>query len=721
MPFFVKHNQNHNSACISYQYVLRPTPCHRMSRLNLHLLIAPFSRLLYLLPGLLIWTHLIFAQEKSTPDLTTIPLEKLMQTRVTLATRYPKALYENAAAISILTRDQIMQSGYEIIPDLLRMIPGFYVGQFNANKFVVGVRGFPHIITNKIILLIDGRSVYAPVFSNVFWDVLDITFDDIQQIEIIRGPSTSLWGTNAVNGVINIITRRTENTHGGFIKVGSGNYERKRLEARYGSRIGANSHYRIYTKMFDRLGMIDTTGQRTNDKWRMIRFGGRIDWYENENNHLTLTGEIDEGIVGRTVQPVTDPVTFQRTRQRQTIPVQNHYLLARWQKNEATTNQIKLTGTVNYSSWHAPTNPWSLTTVTLDWQQTLAPFHRQNIIYGVGYRYMQDHIQSDYSILFNPERYRYTMFSVFTQHTSQFWDDKFRLTVGIETERNSFTGWEFQPTVRAIYLSSHDMVLWSAISRGARTPSRAERHATIYKVLDIPTTQHSHLIKPLIQMRGSSGFNAEYINAVEFGTRFMQSRRWTLDMTWFYHDYRNLRSAEIRFDDITISKDLSYIQIPVYAGNHQAGQSAGMEVNSYFQPASWWQVHFALSYTDQKIWRTVGYTEVNKFSQMASLYEAEMLKIAPLTCFLNVNVNFSQSISCFLAGRYVDSLSGIKVRHYTEMDLHINWQLSDRFSICLSGRNLLHSSHCEYRLSLSDFESSLIERTFSGALAWHFQ
>ncbi|MCK4305607.1 MAG: TonB-dependent receptor plug domain-containing protein, partial [Candidatus Eisenbacteria sp.] len=255
---------------------------------------------LWVVPWLLVAFNPARADSPGQPygDLTEISLEDLMSIEVTSVSKKVERLSEVAAAIYVLTQRDIRRSGVTTIADALRLVPGLYVGRIDANKWTVTSRGFSANFANKLLVLIDGRSVYTPLFSGVFWDVQDVLLEDIERIEVIRGPGASLWGANAVNGVINIITKKTEDSQGGLARAGGGSEERGFGSFRYGGEIGSGASFRVYGKYFDRDHSVDSTGADATDDWDVLRAGFRIDWQLSDRNSLTFQGDIYDGDAG---------------------------------------------------------------------------------------------------------------------------------------------------------------------------------------------------------------------------------------------------------------------------------------------------------------------------------------------------------------------------------------------------------------------------------------
>ena len=335
-------------------------------------------------------------------ELTALSLEELMNVEVTLASRKEEKLFETAAAVWVITQEDLRRSGVTSIAEALRLVPGMQVGRIDANKWAVSARGFADRFAQKLLVLIDGRSVYNPLFSGVYWEVQDLVLEDVAQIEVIRGPGATLWGANAVNGIINIITRSARDTQGGLVTLGTGTEERGFGGVRYGGRLGEHGRYRVYAKGFARDGFVDAAGGPGNDDWQMGRGGFRGDWRLGAVSELTVQGDLFSGDAGQILRFPTLEPPFGRLVKDDT-EVSGGNLLGRWQRSLGERGDLKLQ---LYGDWFARTDSlgdWEYEIYDADFQHRFAWGVRQEIVWGAGYRFSRDDTGASPKFRFDPD------------------------------------------------------------------------------------------------------------------------------------------------------------------------------------------------------------------------------------------------------------------------------------------------------------------------------
>ena len=418
-------------------------------------------------------------------DLVDEPLENLtrqnvvvpaLDVQVSTVSRTESTVGRSAAAVFVVTNEMIRRSGARTIPDALRLVPGVQVARIDANKWAVTIRGFNGRYANKLLVQIDGRSVYTPLFAGVYWDVQDVVLEDVDRIEVIRGPGAAVWGANAVNGVVNIITKSARDTQGTFVEAGSGTEERSFSTVRTGGKLGQNAYYRIYGKWFER----DRAGLPTgiaDDEWRQGRTGFRIDWEPNGCDKLTFQGDAYGGTSG-TANRIPDslPPDFQSTITDDSR-VSGGNALLRWSRTIDAETDWSLQFYYDRTSRKAVTTGFQedRDTIDLDFQHRfpLAPEH--SLIWGFGYRNSKDSIRSSpFYLQFYPSDRADDLFSYFVQDEITLREDLLYLTVGSKFEHNDYTAFEYQPTGRLLWTPDPRHSIWAAISRAVRTPSRAE-------------------------------------------------------------------------------------------------------------------------------------------------------------------------------------------------------------------------------------------------------
>ncbi len=425
---------------------------------------------------------------KTVPDVTAMSMEDLMNMKVTSVSKRTQKVADAAAAIFVITQEDIRRSGATSIPEALRLAPGLEVARIDQNKWAIGSRGFNGRFDNKLLVLIDGRSVYTPLFSGVYWNIQDVLLEDIDRIEVIRGPGATLWGANAVDGGINIITKPAASTQSAIVKAGAGTEERGSGSVRYGGKMGDDTHYRIYGKYFDWGPSNYASGGTAHDAWDAIRGGFRADWTPAGSNSLTVQGDIyrshyDETL---TVPNLTGP------NYSSTFPNDGEYsggnILARWNHTtEGGSMSLQAyydnTTTVDHMLFEDHQNIFDI-----DFQDGFHAGNHQQFLWGLGYRSILDHNHSSFTVSLQPNQVNLNQFSAFVQDEISLVDNRLRLTLGTKLEHNTFTGFEVEPNARLLWNLSPKQSVWTAVSRAVRTPALTEHGLRLNSAVIPPGT-----------------------------------------------------------------------------------------------------------------------------------------------------------------------------------------------------------------------------------------
>jgi iron complex outermembrane recepter protein len=408
----------------------------------------------------------------SYTDLATKSLEDLLNIQVTSVSKREQSTSRVAAAVFVITQEDIRRSGATNIPDLLRMVPGLDVAQINGSTWAISARGFNQQFSNKLLVMIDRRVVYTTTFAGVFWDVLDLPLGDIDRIEVIRGPGGTIWGANAVNGVISIFTKKAAETHGAMLEAGGGNLEQGFGTAQYGGTAGKATDYRVYAKYFNQSPMLDLNGQNGADSWSGIRGGFRMDSAVSPKDSLVVEGNLfngQEGEFGFFLPSVTSPALIPVSEQ---IHSTDGSVQLEW--NHVHSQQSDTSLMIAYSRFtrNDPLNPETLDTLDLDFQHHKEWGTRQDIVWGFGYRYTTENIRGSLTAEEIPVGRQLNLFDGFVQDEIRLVGDRVYLTAGTKIEHNDYTGLEIMPSIRATWLPKQHHMLWVAISRSLRAPSR---------------------------------------------------------------------------------------------------------------------------------------------------------------------------------------------------------------------------------------------------------
>jgi len=632
------------------------------------------------------------AEADSTGELKQLSLEQLMDIQVTSVARHSESILEAPASVQVITRDEIRRSGATSIAEALRLADNLQVAQKNAHDWGISARGFNASLANKLLVMIDGRTVYTPLFSGVFWNDQDYLLEDIERIEVISGPGGTLWGANAVNGIINIITRSAADTRGLYAEAAGGNQLKSLAGARYGGSLGSEASYRVYGKYFDRDDEVYPGGRRAGDGWHQAQTGFRIDSTASPRDMLSLHGDFYQGHVGVDIGGAGQTA--------------GGNVLGRWTHTMSDESDLNLQ--TYYDRTHlvdpipqaalngvvlAPAGLLrdDLTTYDIDLQHRFSPASSQSLVWGLGYRHTHDVVANAPAIGFLPPTLDQSLFSAFLQDEIAL-RASLSLILGSKIEHNDYTGFEYEPNIRLRWSIAEDQSLWTAISRAARTPSRIDRD------LVEPAPPYIALI------RGDSAYGSEYVTAYEAGYKARISPGSTASVAIFRNEYRDVRSLSFTPGNL----------FPVFIANNVAGHTEGVEVNGDEQLLESWSLHAGYDYLHEKLHVRPGRSDLN---------DARGETADPKHRFtIRSALNLPARLQWDAAVRWVDSLvvnSGAstgKVPAYFELDTRIGWALSPGLEVSVTGRNLLHDHHPEYGFpSLARIE---IERSVQGTIAW---
>jgi iron complex outermembrane receptor protein len=384
----------------------------------------------------------------SAPDLS---LEDLVNIKVTSVSKRETNLDTSPAAIYVITQDDIRHSGLSSIPELLRMVPGLNVARVDGSQWAISSRGFNGQFANKLLVLVDGRAVYTPTFGGVFWNAQDVVLENLDRIEVIRGPGASLWGANAVNGVINITTKSAKDTQGGLISVSAGTEDQPSTIVQYGGQLATNLYYRVYVKYFNREGLVDSAGRPSPDDWRSVRTGARLDWELSPSATMTVQGDYYDNRAGGNIHEpnLTPPLFFQ------SVNLETHNnggnVLGRWTQNFSETSQLTLQVYFDHFKQEYGFTKVLQDTFDIDLQHRFSLGPRNDLVWGAGYRLTATKVTPSFFAEAVPESRQFSIYNAFLQDDLTVVSDRLHLILGAKVEHNEFTGWELQPNGRLLW------------------------------------------------------------------------------------------------------------------------------------------------------------------------------------------------------------------------------------------------------------------------------
>jgi len=666
---------------------------------------ASQPRLIFYLAWLLALIIIPTAHAKpvAARDLTELSIEDLLSMEVTTVSRKAQRLSDSAAAVFVITNEEIRRSGVTSIPEALRMVPGLEVARISSNSWAVTARGFNGQFANKLLVLMDGRSVYTPLYSGVFWNVQDTMLEDVARIEVIRGPGASLWGANAVNGVINIITKPASETQGGLATGGFGNEEKGFGALRYGGKIGDSAHYRAYGKYFDRDDSESLQGGDAHDGWDIARGGGRIDWRLSERDELTVQGDYYDGEVGNegTFYSLTPPYV---TPLIESSPVSGGNIIGRWQRRISPTSDLSLQAYVDRTEWEIPLVKETRDTVDVDFQHRFALGNRQEIIWGLGYRWSRGAVDTEEVASFDDEDRRDQLFSLFVQDDISLLPDRLSLMIGSKFEHNDYTGFEVQPNIRLLWQADDRNTFWSAVSRAVRTPGMVEKDVQVTQMV-IPGTPVTEIV-----LQGDEDYRSETVIAYEAGYRWKAHDRFSTDLALFYNQYDHLRTMEPGtpyFGGIP-----PHVIVPVAVDNLMEGYTYGLELAVDCFPLDGWRLQGAYTYLKMHLESKEG--SLDTVSVMADG------DIPRHQVSLRSTLDLPKGFELDLWLRYVDELPAQSLSDYWNVDARIGWRPTPSWEFSVAGQNLFESSRKEFNPEVYDLASTEIERSYYFKAAWHF-
>jgi iron complex outermembrane recepter protein len=627
-------------------------------------------------------------------DLKQLTVEDLMNVEVTSVARHPEKLIAAASAIQVITQDDIRRSGATSIPEALRLADNLQVAQKNSHDWGISARGFNTDLANKLLVMVDGRTVYTPLYSGVFWDVQDYLLEDIDRIEVISGPGGALWGANAVNGVINIITKSAKDTQGLYADAGGGTQPRDFVGARYGGSAGADTEFRVYGKFFDRSSEELANGGSAADAWRQGRGGFRLDSQATSQDKLTVQGDLYTGHEDTPLGRMTD--------------ASGENLLGRWTRSLAGGSDWTLQSYIDRTHISNPEGPLSiaglqisppgtlrddLTTLDVDFQNRIFLTEREQMVWGFGFRHTHDAVGNAPAVGFFPEVLNQNLYGAFVQNEFMLRKD-LSFTLGTKLEHNDYTGFEYEPDARLKWTIDSSQALWGAISRAVRTPSRIDHDL-------------SEGIPPyLVILEGSANFTSEKVVAYEVGYRTQLSSKLSTSVSAFLNQYHDVRSTSITPATI----------VPFYFSNNLEGSTDGLEFSGTYQVSDAWSLHAGYTLLKEHL-----HVKPGDFDLSQGLNEtADPQNQAALRSSLNL----PHRLEFDLGLRWVDTLHTNNgptpgtVPSYVEMNAHLSWHQSDRLEFSLTGENLLHSRHPEY--GFPDPTRVEIERSAYGKVAWRY-
>jgi iron complex outermembrane receptor protein len=615
-----------------------------------------------------------------------------MEIEVTSVSKRAQKLSEAPAAVTVLTSEDIRRSGMTTVPDLLRMVPGLHVANIDSGTWAITARGFNGQFANKLLVMIDGRTVYTPLFSGVYWDAQDLMLEDIERIEVVRGPGGTMWGVNAVNGVISIITKEAADTQGLLVSSLVGNIERTSSAARYGGELADGAHYRTYMKYFDRADFDSRGGVKSHDAWDVARGGFRFDWKPTGADSFTLQGDYYNGDSDETTLVLGPSST----------DFSGGNVMGRWARSFSEASSLQLQLYYDRTQRSNVLLREDRNTFDVELRHRSAPLPGHDLVWGASYRLTSDDIRASSVATFDPSDRTEHLASLFLQDEIPLFHESLRLTLGSKVEYNGYSGFEFLPNARLLWSPHERHSAWAAFSRAVRAPSRAENDVSL--LAPAPT-----LPVDFVLMIGNSSFDSEDVLAYEIGYRAQPLDPVSIDVAAYYNDYDDLRSLETS-GLLVDFPSAGLFTATADAGNVLEAQGYGVEVSSTWSVTEFWRLVGAYTFMKIDI-DTNGSPDPTAVGQEDDTPTHQFNVRSLLDLPWNVQVD--------TAVFWVDDVSNQGVGDYARFDARLSWTPRPGLELSVVGQNLTDGSHNEFGHSFTGAATS-VPRSVFGSLTWRY-
>ena len=655
------------------------------------------------------WAQQSDPQPARGNDLVSMNIEDLMNVRVTSVSKTEETLSRTAAAVFIITQADIARSGAVNIPDALRMVPGMDVAQIDANTWAISARGLNDEFSNELLVLIDGRNVYTPTFGGVLWGQLDLPLENIERIEVIRGPGGSIWGANAVNGIINIITKSAAETQGVTIVAGGGNQNQEFGTTQYGGGLGKDTSFRVYAKYFNDNHSPDVTGANAGDAWHMLRGGFRTDTSFSAHDSLMFQGDIFTGREGETVDSLPSVTSPGLLLSQAAAGESGGSLQSVWKHTYSARADTTLSA--SYSAYESDDvlNVFAegRKTFNLDFQDHVSWGTRQSFVWGLGYQYSTSHSQGNLTVSLNPASLATQLFSSFAQDEIALVPDRLYLTVGAKLEHNYYTGFTLMPSARAAYMMSRNQTVWAAVSKASRTPASID---TAIRE-NFGSTPGPGGVPVLASLVGNPAIQNEDLIAYEAGYRASVSKNLSIDFAAYYNDYYHQETVEPEAEFLEAAPLPVHFVMPSTFENLMHGEAHGLEIASNWRVTSHWTL--APAYDFERF-----HMHVSPASQDPGMTSDVEGTDPHQHASLRSHVDLSSTLGWETSAYFVDRIAFQQLPSDTRLDSQLIWRLRERLTLSLVGQNLLRDRHLEFVEPGND--PTMIKRSGYVKVAWYF-
>ena len=637
-------------------------------------------------------------------QLKSMSLEELGNVEVTTASKQPEEVWKTPAPIFVITSDDIQRSSATTLPELLRMVPGVQVSRMQSDAWAVGVRGFANQFSKGLLVMIDGRSVYTPLFEGVYWDVQDLPLDDIDRIEVIRGPAGAVWGANAVNGVINVITKHARNMQGYRAgALGAGSLERFIGEAQGGWSPFRNLQASLFAKGFNRGPELNPGGNPYDD-WHQERGGFRIDWQPDHRDTLVAEGQIYQGESGveNSVGHLDPPEQVVVDANQ---PVSGGDVVLRWDRTLSAKSNFYLQGYFDRTNRGGPLGYEGRDTFDLEFVDHIGFLPRQDLIFGGDFRRSPSlFIQTADALNFTPNSLTDYLYGGFVQDQVKIVPDRVSVTLGTKVEDNNYSGVGLEPSASVLWNPTPHQTVWGSVGRALRIPGRLDRDVTILGVV-------SKAPPIILEIRGNPRFKPEVLISWQAGYRQLLTSKFFFDLALFHNQYDDLATyGNPPLVPSFPTQPFPYELLTATYANGAKGVTNGIEFAPDWKPVPWLDVRGTYSHLEMDLHGKAGFGKVAYISPQYQGSSPNNMGTIEGLMSLPLGIEIDPDY------RYMGALPAMKIPAYQTMDAHIGWRLKKHLQFTLDGRNLLQPSHIEFVGDNNNLAG--IRREVYGGIAW---
>jgi iron complex outermembrane receptor protein len=649
------------------------------------------------------------ADTESENPVKHLSLQELGNIEVTTASKQPERVMNTSAAIYVITQEDIERSGATNLPEVLRLAPGVEVARIDSSKWSIGIRGFGSRLARNVLVLIDGRTVYSTLLAGTYWEVQNVLIEDVERIEVIRGPGGTIWGPNAVNGVINIITKSSKDTHGALVSAEAGNIKTGLMDARYGGGTSGNFNYRVYAMGFDRGPQYHPDGNNF-DAWRAAQGGFRTDWSTGSRDSFTVQGDIYAEGAGEAVGAAYYTPPYSQNLYG-TARLGGGNLLGRWQRVFEEGKDFQLQAFYDRTVRLEPNFDDLRNTYDVDFLDRFRLPGRQQISWGLGARFSRgDNPVVVSGLTFEPDPRTDRLLTAFLQDEITLVDKRLTLTAGTKFLRTNFTGWQLQPTGRLLWTPTGTQTVWAAFTHAVRTPSDAEENFSLLGYIGYDGTPPTGM--PFFaRFNPNPDFRSEELNGYELGYRLLLHKTVYFDIASFFNHYSDLFSEDVTGAPYVVNSPAgNYLLLPANFGNGLMGTTKGVEFAPEWRPLPFWRLRASYSYLQMDIKKSVGSLDIGTApitEGSSPKHEATILS----------GLDFAKVLSLDVTYRYVSDLPALKVPSYSTADVRFDYQPSPQFKLSFVGRNLFQPHHTEFS-GVDPGPTVGIKRGTYGQLTW---